>query len=197
MSKYYPLTHKLADLSDLKAKGIERGVEVGIASLSEYFRLRKGFPLFIAGAPYSGKTEFTFEILINTSILYGWRHFIYCGEGGNVENIYAELMAKFIGKPFDNSPYGMNSDEELKAQIFISKHFVVANHDMEFTVNEFYQMVDEAESEFGKKFDTTTFDPFNDVKEEIEFHGGREDKYLASVLKYVRVNAKINDRINI
>ena len=197
MKKYYHLSSKLVDLSDFKEVGNTKGHDSGIIALSEYFTLKKGFPLFIAGAPFSGKTEFTFEILVNTSILYGWKHFIYCGEGGNVESIFAELMGKFIGKPYNNTPFGMNDQEEIKAQQFVMNHFIIANHDMEFTVNEFFALVDEAEKDRDIKFDTVVFDPFNDIKEEIDYHGGREDKYLASALKQVRVNAKKHDRINI
>ncbi len=62
--------------------------------------LKKGYPLFVAGNPGSGKTEFIFEILINTSIMYGWKHFIYCGEGGNIEHIYNELLFKYLQKPY-------------------------------------------------------------------------------------------------
>lgn len=197
MKKYYHLSTKLSDLNNFKDAGNSKGSNCGIVALNEYFTLKKGFPLFIAGAPYSGKTEFTFEILINTSILYGWKHFVYCGEGGSVESVFAELMSKYIGKPYDNSNFGMSKEEEIKAQMFVMKHFIIANHDLEYTVNEFFSAVDEAEKELSIKFDTVTFDPFNDVKEEVDYFGGREDKYLASVLKQVRVNAKKHDRINI
>ena len=195
--KFYHLSDILEPLSDFREVGNTKGLNCGIIALNEYFTLKKGFPLFIAGAPYSGKTEFTFEVLINTSILYGWKHFIYCGEGGEPENIVSELMYKFIGKPFVKGSYSMNELEISKATAFVMKHFIIANHDHEFTINEFYDTVDEAEIQYGIKFDTVTFDPFNDIKEEVDYFGGREDKYLASVLKTVRINAKKHNRVNI
>lgn len=197
LNKFYHISDILEPLNNFKEVGNTKGLETGIVAVNEYFTLKKGFPLFIAGAPFSGKTEFCFELLVNSSILHGWKHFIYCGEGGEPENIVSELMHKYIGKPYVKGIYSMSEDEINKAKIFVMKHFIIANHDVEFTINEFYEAVNEAENQFNMKFDTVTFDPFNDIKEEVEYFGGREDKYLASVLKIVRVNAKKYNRINI
>jgi len=77
-NKFFHLSDILEPLSNFKEVGNIKGFNSGIVSLNEYFTLKKGFPLFIAGAPFSGKTEFCFEILVNTSILYGWI-FAYIG----------------------------------------------------------------------------------------------------------------------
>ena len=191
--KYYKLEHKLNELKTFTEQGHKDIKSTGLSVLDSILMLKKGYPIFIGGAPYSGKTEFCFEILINTSILYGWKHFIYCGEGGNVEHIYSELLHKYLEKPYQ---YAEGKDQ-INAEYFISEHFVIANHDNDFTIKEFYDTVEEAEKEYGIKFDTTTFDPFNDIKEELERFGGREDKFLADVLKQVRVSSKINNRIDI
>lgn len=200
MSKqpYFRLTDVAQELHVLRDEGVSRGELCGLPSLDDLFTLKKGFPLFIAGAPFSGKTEFVLEILLNTSILYGWKHFIYVGEGGDVENIFGELIHKHAQRPFvKTNPYHIDDKEFLHSKFFIQKHFVIANHDKEFSVGEFYASVLEAEMEFNMKFDTTLFDPFNDIKEDVEGFGGREDKYLATALKTVRVDAKKNNRINI
>lgn len=195
---YHTLIELWDEMESLRNIVSKRGEDCGIASLEEYFSLKKGYPLFIAGAPYSGKTEFALEILINSSKLYGWKHFIYVGEGGDSQDIYAELCHKYIEKPFEKSnTYHMDDVEYTRAQAFIQKHFVVANHDMEFTVADFYATVMLCEKEMKIKFDTTLFDPFNDIKDESDTFGGREDKYLASALKTVRIDAKRNKRINI
>lgn len=191
--RYFKLEDKI---SDLRAFCEQSGTDVlncGIKSLNEIFKLKKGYPIFIGGAPFSGKTEFNFEILINTSILYGWKHFIYCGEGGNVEHVYAELLHKYLLKPYKYA----DEKDRIQAEYFISQHFVIANHDEDFSVDEFYNEVAECESKLGIKFDTTTFDPFNDIKEELHAFGNREDKFLADALKKVRISSKKNNRIDI
>ena len=189
--KYFRLEHKISDLKEFCEQGHKDIKSCGLSVLDSIFMLKKGYPIFIGGAPFSGKTEFCFEILVNTSILYGWKHFIYCGEGGNVEHIYAELLHKYLEKPYK---YAEESDK-LKAEYFISEHFIIANHDSDFTISEFYTTVEEAEKEYGIKFDTTTFDPFNDIKEEVE-RFPREDKFLAYALKEARISSKKNNRID-
>lgn len=192
-NKYFNLSHKISDLKTFSEQGHKDIKSSGLSSLDSIFMLKKGYPIFIGGAPFSGKTEFAFEIQINTSILYGWKHFIYCGEGGNVEHIYSELLHKYLKKPYNYA----DEKEKLHAEYFISEHFIIANHDLDFSIKEFYDTVAEAEKEYNIKFDTTMFDPFNDIKEDLEKFGGREDKFLADVLKQVRISSKINNRIDI
>lgn len=191
--EYFKLKDKISDLKHFSEHGLTDLLKTGLECLDSIFMLKKGYPLFIAGSPGAGKTEFLFEILINTSILYGWKHFIYCSEGGNVEHIYHELLHKYLCKPYKWA----DEKEKIKAEYFIDTHFVIANHDSDFTISEFYKAVANCEDELKIKFDTTTFDPFNDIKDESEKFGGRDDKYLAYALKECRISAKNNNRIDI
>lgn len=190
--KYFKLNDKISDLRTFCDTNDKDILSCGISSLNSIYKIKKGYPTFIGGAPFSGKTEFCFEILINTSILYGWKHFIYCGEGGNIEHIFAELLHKYLQKPYKFA----EEKDRLHAEYFISEHFIIANHDEDFTIDEFYEAVSMCEKDMNIKFDTTTFDPFNDVKEELEKFGGREDKFLAEALKKVRISSKKNKRID-
>ena len=193
MMEYFKIENKINELKHFAEHGLTDLKSTGIVALDEYFMIKKGYPLFIAGNPGAGKTEFTFEILMNTSILYGWKHFIYCGEGGNIEHIFYELIHKYLEKPYK---YATEVDK-AKAEYFISEHFIIANHDSDYTISEFYDLVAKTEKELNIKFDTTVFDPFNDIKDEVELFGGREDKYLAYALKTARISSKKHNRTDI
>ena len=190
---YYKLENKIKELKVFAETGLDDVKKTGLSILDGFIGLKKGYPIFIAGSPHAGKTEFTFEVLMNTSMLYGWKHFIYCGEGGNVEHIFNELCHKYMMKPYKY----LTEPEKIQAEYFVNEHFIIANHDKDYTIDEFYEVVDNTERELGIKFDTTCFDPFNDIKEEVEKFGNREDKYLAYALKRVRVSSKVNNRIDI
>lgn len=190
---YFKISSKVNELKHITEIGNSDVLSTGIASLEGLVGLKVGYPIFVGGAPFSGKTEFVFELLINTSKLYKWNHFIYCGEGGNAEHIFSELVHKYMGKPY----LYMTESEKISAEAFIDAHFVLADHDKDYTIDGFYELVKTAEDELGIKFNTTTFDPFNDAIDESDKYGGRDDKYLASVLKKVRVSSKINNRIDI
>lgn len=191
--KYFKLQNKINEVKKFAENGLSDLKSTGLSVLDEYVWLKKGYPLFVAGSPGSGKTEFVMEILLNTSILYGWKHFIYCGEGGNIEHIFNELLHKYLQKPLKYT----DEKDKLNAEYFIDTHFIIANHDEDFTISEFYDTVLECEKELNIKFDTTCFDPFNDLKDESDVFGGREDKYLAYALKQVRISSKKNNRIDI
>lgn len=191
--EFFKLENKLQELKKFAEVGLSDVKNTGLSILNDFIGLKKGYPIFIGGAPHSGKTEFTFEVLINTSILYGWKHFIYCGEGGNIEHIYHELLHKYLKKPYSWA----DEKDKVSAEYFVSHHFVVANHDMDFTIEDFYKTVQKCEDELNIKFDTTVFDPFNDIKDETDKFGGREDKYLAHALKQVRISSKKNNRVDI
>ena len=195
--KYFKASHLKKELESVVKAGHPRGEFTGFKPLNEIFTLKKGYPLFIAGLPHAGKSEFVLEVLLNTSVRYGWKHFIYSGESGSVAEIISELAHKLISKPYRDGTFAMTEKERLIAEMFINDHFVFMDTDMDFTVSEFYQFVQEAEQEYGFKFDTTTIDPFNDVKEELSEYGGREDKWLRRELKRIRIMSKKNNRIDI
>jgi hypothetical protein len=190
---YFKLENKIQELKAFAEHGLADLKLTGLPVLDTYFKLKKGYPLFVAGNPGSGKTEFIFEILINTSILYEWKHFIYCGEGGNIEHIYNELIFKYLQNPYKWA----DEKEKLNAEYFISQHFIIADHDKDYSIEDFYKTVEKCETELGWKFDTTTFDPFNDIKDDLKGFDGREDKYLAHALKECRISSKKNNRIDI
>lgn len=190
---YFKLENKINELKHFAEHGLTDVKKTGISVLDGYFMLKKGYPLFIAGEPFSGKTEFCLEVQINTSILYNWKHFIYCGEGGNVEHIFSELCHKYLQKPYKYA----DEKERIKAEYFINEHFVIADHDKDYKVDDFLDLVQQAEDELKVKFDTTMFDPFNDMIDETDKFGGRDDKYLAWALKKIRKSSKVNNRIDI
>ena len=186
--EFFKLENKRNEIRLFAENGLKDVVSTGLSCLDPMFMLKKGYPLFIAGAEGEGKTEFLFEILINTSITQKWKHFIYCGEGGNVEHIYNELLQKYLQKPYKWA----TEREKLDAEMHINEHFIIANHDHDFTFDMFYELVEKTEKELNIKFDTTSFDPFNDFDDE-----DADQKYLSRVLKKIRVSSKKNNRIDI
>jgi hypothetical protein len=191
-AKYFTLSQKLNSVRKVAEIGNKDVVKTGIASLDDIIGLKKGYPVFIGGAPHAGKTEVGLEVLINLSIEKGYKWFCYLGEGGTTENIFLELLHKFLGKPYLYA----EGKEKVNAEYFIETHFVIANEDLDFMITGFYDAVLEAEKELDIKFDGTFFDPFNDIEEELQKFNGREDKFLAYALKEVRKSSKKHNRVD-
>ncbi len=195
--EYYKLESVTNELNTLREKGYRKGGSTGLFSLDDNISLVKGYPFFVAGVPGSGKTEFVLEVLINTAKMYGWKHFIYVGENGETRDIFAELCFKYAGKSYVKGyPDAMDEKERISVEYFINEHFIVCNANLDYTIDDFYNCVAKAENDLNIRFDTTLFDPFNDIIDEADKYGGRDDKWLNVALKLVRKNAKDNNRIN-
>jgi hypothetical protein len=190
---YFKLEHKLKELKLYAEVGLTDLRSTGIASLDEWIKIKNGYPIFIGGAPFAGKTELAFELVMNQAILFGKKTFIYCGEGGDIEHIYYELIFKYLKKPYK----WCDDKEKLQAEYFISEHFIICDHDIDYTIDSYFKLVTDTERELDIKFDFTIFDPFNDIDEEEETYGGQQHKFINSALKKSRISSKKNSRIDI
>lgn len=194
---YFKVSDKSGQLQDLRLHGWVRGKETGLKPLDEVFSLVKGYPLYWAGEPGSGKTEIVLEIALNTSVLHGWKHFVYLGEGGDIEEVIAELCFKYICKPYKlKSNYGMSDSEKIQAEMFIEDHFIFLDDTEDLTLSQFYATVAEAEKKHKIKFDMTIFDPFNDAVDESNSMGGMHH-WLNRELRMVKRISKENKRIDV
>jgi len=193
---YYKLDEVTQGLNKLRENGLTRGKETGFDFEHLGISIKPGCTTYIAGAPASGKSEFWLEILVNLSCLYGWKHVVFTPETGNVEEVFAELCFKYINKPYFSTVEGcMSEAERISAEMFISEHFFVIDpKDDIITIKDYYKIVDDIEKEFGITINTTTIDPFNEVKHDIG--GGRQDLYIEEILGECRRNARATGRHN-
>ena len=196
---YKRLSDTSTGLSQLRELGVQRGREIGWDWSDFPLTIKEGCTTYIGAAPASGKTEVWLEMLINLSCQFEWNHIIYTPETGSPEEIFAELCYKFIGKPYVKSNgYEMSTYECTIAEQFVEKHFVIIDPiDEDLTIDIFYDLCDKIEVDLGKKFHTTTIDPWNELTESfIPEDLGREDKYLSRILGKVRKNARKTGRHN-
>jgi hypothetical protein len=125
-----------------------------------------------------------------------------------VAELIAEICYKLVGKPYAKREIhgklvSMSQAEKTWAEQVVSEYFYILDtEDMDssvkdFKAKDFYKYAQEAEQQFGIKFDGTLIDPWNDVVNETPEYGGREDLWLADALKIVRRDAKKNQRLNI
>jgi hypothetical protein len=86
----------------------------------------------------------------------------------------------------------MTEAEKVAAEMFINEHFVVIDpQDKDLNAEDFYKLIDEIETDTGKKIHTTLIDPWNELVETfIPEDLGREDKYLSRQLGKVRKDAR-------
>ena len=194
---YFKVSQKTSQLNRLREKGVSRGENTGFDPLDVNLSIKKGYPIFVAGAPHHGKTELMLEVALNLSVLKGWKWFIYLGENGEIEEVIAELCFKYICKPFiKKGGFEMDEKERIQAEMFLDEHFVFCDDSKEMKLSEFYEECKKAEKEFNIKFDGTIFDPFNDAEDESVKLGGTHH-WLNKELKMVRKISKENNRSDV
>lgn len=184
-------------VEDLYAKGITRGLYCGFDSLHDYYTVKRGVTTYIYGSPFSGKTEFWFDILVTLSELYGWKHAIYSPETGTREEIAAEIISKKCRKPFYKQFDNFLSESELYRELdWLDEYFFIIDpkeHDI--TIEGFFKSVEEIEKEYDVKIDSTVCDPFNELKHDFG-SDGRQDLYIENRLGLIRRNAQTFNRHN-
>lgn len=195
---YKRLSEVNSQMNDIRHVKNVKGKSIGWDWDLLPYTVKEGCTTYIGAAPASGKTELWFEFLINLSCLHNWNHVIFSPETGNAAEIYAELCYKYIGKPYTIGDNSMTQSEQIRAEMFIDKHFIVIDPiDEDLTLLGFYKLVDEIERKHEITIHTTTIDPWNELTEEfIQSDLGREDKYLSRILGIARKNARKTNRHN-
>lgn len=187
------------DIDNLREYGEEKGVYHGFQGLDDYISFKEGCTTIVYGAPYSGKSQFTFEILVNLSEYYGQKHAIYSPETGSKERIAAEIMAVFCRKRniFNDSEYSINDRMFENAKDFLDKHFFIAEDYEGITVEDFFSSIESIESEYKIKINNSVIDHMGLLNQDLSSFGGREDKWISHALKVVNNDALKNNRHNI
>lgn len=186
-------------VEELYETGITRGVYLGFETLHEYYSFKPQGTTYVYGSPFAGKTEFWFEIMMNLSELYDFKHAIYTPESGEAHDIFAELLSKRTRKPFyKNIPNHMDLTEYYREKDWIDEHFFIIDpKDKDLTIEEFYTGVSAIEKDYGIKINTTCCDPFNELDHDFSPHSGRQDLYIENRLGYIRRDAFANHRHNV
>lgn len=177
-----------SDLSAMRDKGNPRGQDTGFECLDRLFSLKQGSFTFILAAPHHGKSEFSFELIFNQAYQYGKKSLVYSPETGNVEDIYAEFIHKFTGKPFYKSIPGHASDTEVMSAIhWIDEMFSIVDSDeRSYSFNDLTKLVRDEEIILS--------DPYNELRHDMSKYGGRQDLYIEDLCGEIRRYCKKNKK---
>ena len=123
-------------LWDSYYNGKEKGVTTGYNSLDPHYTLRGAeFDVF-TGIPGHGKTSFCLQLMLNSSILYGWKWGVFSPENYPINELYETLIEMYIGTTSDiESDHRMTVNEYRAGMTFINKHFFVVYPEESFSLD--------------------------------------------------------------
>ena len=179
------------EMMKYRERGALRGVYLGFPILHENYTMSLPGCSDWTGKPQSGKSEFVLELLLNTSLFYGWKHLMYVPDIGKKEVVISKLIHKLSGKTFDKRYINLNyiTEEEIdKHLLWVMEHFkIVTRKDTrkKITPYEFWDWAVKIKKEEG--LHTATIDSWKDMKRYVGRDGEqimRDDLYLEDVLEY-------------
>jgi replicative DNA helicase len=162
-------------LIEMREKGNPRGENTGFACLDEFYSVKEGSYTFILAPPYHGKSEFAFEIAFAQAEKYGKKTLIYSPETGSTEDIYAEFIHKYTGRPFYKSIPGSVDDKQFyNAVNYIDEMFSIVDSDEKaYGFNDLINLVRD------EKIILT--DPYNELKHDMSLSTQIDKIYILKI----------------
>lgn len=172
----------------MRNNGNPIGDRTGFYDLDLIYTIKQGSFTFILAAPHHGKSEFAFELAFNQAYKYGKKCLIYSPETGSVEDIYAEFIHKYTGRPFFKSIPGSVEDKEYYEAInYIDEMFnVVDSDDKSYSIPEIMNLVTDEQ--------IIITDPYNELRHEMSNYNGRQDLYIEDIIGEIRRYCKKNKK---
>ena len=176
------------ELIEMRENGNPRGQDTGFKTLDNIYSLKQGSTTFILAAPHHGKSELSFEIIFNQAVKYGKKTMVYSPETGSVEDIYAEFIHKYTGKPFYKSMNGSVNDKDFyKALNYIDEMFSIVDSDLKsYSFDDLSKMVTFE--------DILLCDPYNEMRHDMSAYGNRQDLYIEDLCGDIRRWCKKNKK---
>jgi len=186
-------------LNDFYKKGALRGDYLGFPTFHQKYTMSLPGVTDWTGSGGSGKSEFLLELLLNTSLFYGWKHLIYVPDVGSREEIISILIHKKTGKTFDKRYKNVISEFEIEKELLWVLHYfkILYKEDKKkkITPYQFWDYAFELNKSIEGGIQTATIDSWKDMKRYVGRNGesiARDDLYLEDVLGYRNDLADVN-----
>ena len=182
------------DLINYRKTYNDKGKYLGFNTVDEFYTMQLGGVTDWTGFPGSGKTQVLMEMLLNTSLFYGWKHLVYFPDVGNKIEVIADIMHKLTGKSFNPKYENHIQEADVHQEItWILEHFkILTKSDVKakLTPFEFWDMA--AEMKRADGIHTASIDSWKDMSHPYNEYGGYA-QYLEVVLPYRNQIAEDNE----
>jgi hypothetical protein len=177
-----------SNLEKMREVGTPRGEDTGFETLNRIYSIKQGSSTFILAAPHHGKSELSFELIFNQAQNYSKKTLVYSPETGSVEDIYAEFIHKYTGKPFYKSMSGAVEDREYyNALSYIDEMFSIVDSDEKsYSFKDLTKLVTDEQ--------IILCDPYNEMRHDMSAYGARQDLYIEDLCGEIRRYCKKNHK---
>ena len=175
---------------DVFNNGKKKGLTTGYQILDNHYTLRTSELDVWTGIPGSGKTMMAMQIMLNASVLYGWKWGIFSPENYPVGDLFDTLAEMYIGNTSDvDVEDRMTIYEYEKAIDFLHNHFYAIYPEDDFSLDNILSKFKHLVLRHGIK--GCLLDPFNQL--DHKFQGKDETTYIGECLTQIRRFEQVND----
>lgn len=188
-SKHWDKMEKIFDEGRLK------GFTTGYKSLDPHFRWMPGWLILANGYPGEGKSSMLFNLVLISSVLYGWKWGMYCPENYPPESIIETLVEILVGNTSDIAYNERMSKDRYREAVtnHIDTHFYFVDNEEGYTPKELRIIKKNLIRQYGINGFLT--DPWKNLIHDL--NGKTLDHYLQEELAAeVRLSVK-NNLINL
>jgi hypothetical protein len=185
------------DILRLYNNGYEQVDSLGVEQIDTYYKMKRGELTLLSGIGNTGKSQIEKWMLLMHSILYGRKFAIYAPEDNPAAEFYNDYIEILLGANcvYDPAyPTAIRPTLEVytKARDFINEHFIFIHPERssptpEYVRERFLELI------IKKRVDGCIIDPWNQLTNNYELFGGRDDKYLEVQLAEFSRFAQRND----
>ena len=167
---------------DIYLHGYKTAESTGVTEIDYYFKWKRKELTCLSGYGNEGKSEFLRFMMLNKSVKDGTKWAIFGPEDNPAEEFYHGLAEMLVGAdctPLNPSKPPIEIYE--KCYDFVGAHFFYiypekASPTPEYIFTRFLKLI------LNEKVDGCIIDPFNQLFNDYESTGGRDDKYLERFL---------------
>lgn len=174
------------DVMDDMMKDFDEGTPMGNTTffpiLDNHFRFLKGEITTLTGVSTSGKTTILVQLLLFRAAFANEKFALLSMEQFPPVYFYKELVKALIGKPVEYGVPGRMTRREYELGLeWVNQHFFFIypekdDPNPDWTLARFYEAI------VKHSVDGVVVDPFNSQSHDFKSAGGRDDKYIASML---------------
>jgi len=185
------------DILRLYSAGYEQVEGIGVEQIDGHFKMKRGELTLLSGIGNTGKSQIEKWMLLMHAILYDRRFAIYAPEDHPAAEFYNDYIEILLGGNCVYDPqYPTNIrpdlDVYIKAKDFINEHFIFIHPEQssptpEYIRERFLELI------IKKRVDGCIVDPWNQLTNNYDLFGGRDDKYLEVQLAEFSRFAQRND----
>lgn len=191
------LNDVIQDLYKDYDEGLIGGDTTFYPELDKHFRWMRGEVTVLTGHSGHGKSTLLNQLLLIRAVKAGEKFGFLSMEQYPPVYFYKELIRAYIGKPLEReNPKRMTRVEYERAMEFVKEHFFYIYPEKDDPTPD-YTYARFAEIIIKHGVDGVVTDPYNSQSHNYESAGGRDDRYIASMLNKAQRFALTNNVYNV